>query len=306
MAWHEVRKHLADATPDYIAWFRSLPGVEGDRDIASARSKRRVSYLRKKLAQGKFVTPDWWVARCLATGETYRLNGQASSLVLHEADGLLPLGLQVLLREIEADTYSDVVDCFTNIDNPISGRPVPEQLAPILKSRPRLAGCPPSYARKALYGIVFFDGGCRGRTLEHDERHQMVVSHEDFLAWAAPLMRNKRFGSSVAVVAAAYGTYLASPRQGKDFWLHVINEDGPAKNCPSRTLADFLKARDLDPVEKRRWDKRAVFVKCVLAWNAWVRGTTTQLAYYPEAKATPEIVVRRGDSVVKADVSPMK
>lgn len=104
MAWREERNFLADATPEYIAWFRSLPGVEGDRDITSARSKKRVNLLRRKVHQRKFVSPHWWVAFCIETGLKYRLNGQASSLVMEEADGLLPPDFQVFMREILANT----------------------------------------------------------------------------------------------------------------------------------------------------------------------------------------------------------
>ena len=302
MSWQEIRTRVMDANSTTVAWFRALPGLEGDRDITSFRSRRRVAHLQTKLRKGNFLTPVWCICLCKETGKTYRLNGQASSLVLSEANGYVPPDLQVIVREIEADTYADAVDAFTNFDTPISSRPPTEQASPILKSKRSTREVRPSYAIKAIRGIVCWQSGGRGKRIDDDERNDMLVDHERFVAWASQFIPCKTISSSVGIVAAMFATFSASIKQATDFWQRVIHEDSPDPECPSRTLADFLTRRLQDPLENRRWPTLAVMVKCLHAWNAWVSRKTTNLSYYADAKGLPDVLVRREGRVVKADV----
>ena len=305
MAWKQVSTRLVDLSPEVLQWFRELPRIDGDRAIGSIRSKRRVSYLHSRLRTGQFMTPDWCVCSCSANGTVYRINGQASSLVLREADASRLEGLQIYLRELVADTYPDVVAAFNNFDLLLTGRPDAEQLPPLLQSMPQLREVPATKVRKLLGGIAFWQaGGCRSYRTQ-DERHEMVRVHQDFIAWGAPFIYNRWLQSCVGIHAAMFATWTASKRQAGDFWTHVEQEDGLTRKCPSRVLMELLRTRLQDPVEKLRWTPKALMVKCLQAWNAWVRKLEpAHLHYYSVESTIPPIYARDGDTVVKTDIIP--
>ena len=47
---------------------------------------------------------------------------------------------------------------------------------------------------------------------------------------------------------------------------------------------------------KGKWDSRAVYAKCIHAWNAWQTGTATALNYHPQADVPNLVIVTNGKS----------
>ncbi len=279
-------------TPEFVAWFRGLPHLEGDRDQQSVQGQQRIAWLAQLNADGEFYSPDWALA--LWNGQTYRVNGGHSSAMLAAANGSFPRSLPVILRTFRCDSYQDVVELFNHFDNRKSIRTGSDK-AKVHKSIHReLDRIAPSYINRMLNGIQCFHADGDTTRGDEDERTGLIHQETAFLAWAGRFVRKVHLGRS-GVIACMYRGYYASPSLADEFWSMVLGESAPRPDHPTRVLAKFL--RDLDlPANKGRWDSRAMYVKCIHAWNAWQTGAATALNYHAEADVPNLVIVTNGKS----------
>jgi hypothetical protein len=85
------------------------------------------------------------------------------------------------------------------------------------------------------------------------------------------------------VVAAMFSTYTRDQMAAGTFWTAIRDETGVHPGTPDRKLARYLMTTVLDAGDTRKTkvDQREMMVKCLHAWNAWRRGETTNLNYFP-------------------------
>jgi len=118
--FRQIKIETHPLTPELVAWFRSLPHVEGDREQATVQGQQRIAWLAQLCKDGEFYSPDWSVA--LWNGQHYRINGGHSSAMLAAANGNFPRNLPVILRWFRCDEYLDAVELFNHFDNRKSNR----------------------------------------------------------------------------------------------------------------------------------------------------------------------------------------
>jgi hypothetical protein len=93
-----------------------------------------------------------------------------------------------------------------------------------------------------------------------------------------------------AVVAAMFLTWSRSRRAACEFWQAVRDESGAHQKMPDRVLARYLLTKTVkngstnSRVTSGVAVPREMFVKCIHAWNAWRKDTTTDLKYHAQAK----------------------
>ncbi len=288
----QIKLETPILTPELVAWFRALPHVEGDRNILSPQGQGRLLWLARLCLDGDFYSPDWSVA--IWNGQHYRVNGGHSSAMLSGANGHFPRNLPVILRWFRCDEYSDVVGLFSHFDNRKSNRTATDKAKVHKSIHQELARVAPSYINRLLNGIQCFYAD--GVTTQGDEDTRTKLIHEEtaFLAWAGNFVRGRLLGRS-GVIACMYRSYYASASLANEFWSMVLKESAPKPDHPTRVLARFLSEMDL-PGEKGRWDSRALYAKCIHAWNAWQEGKKTTLHYYPDAAVPNLVIVTNGRS----------
>jgi len=277
-------------TPELVTWFRSLPNLEGDRDQTTTQGRQRIAWLARLCQDGEFYSPDWAVA--LWNGQQYRVNGGHSSAMLANADGSgFPRHLPVILRRFQCDSYRDVVELFNHFDNRKSIRTASDKSKVHKSVHQELSRIAPSYINRMLTGIqCFYADGCTTHG-DEDERTKLIHQETDFLAWAGRFVRTRHLGRS-GVIACMYRTFHADRELANTFWDTVLAENAPSPSHATRVLATFLRGLDVPP-NKGRWDTRAVYIKCIHAWNAWQTDTATDLKYYPAA-GVPNLLIRTG------------
>lgn len=290
--FRQIKLETPTLTPDLVSSFRSLPHVEGDRDQSSTQGQQRIAWLARLCQDGEFHSPDWAIA--IWNGQQYRVNGGHSSAMLAAANGHFPCNLPVIMRWFRCDSYQDVVELFNHFDNRKSIRTSTDKANVHKSSHRELVRIAASYINRMLNGIqCFYADGATMRG-DEDERTGLIHTETDFLAWAGRFVRTRFLGRSGAI-ACMYRTYHASPGLADQFWSMVFEESAPRPDHPTRVLAKFL--RDLDvPPNKGKWDSRAIYAKCIHAWNAWQTGTMTTLSYYSHAPVPDLIVVTNGKS----------
>jgi len=266
-----------------------MPKFIGERPLL----KQHVDFLESKLVSGTFHSPQWAIAK-RADGTTYRVNGQHSSTMLANANGHFPNGLNVTLLEYLIDDEVDLANLFSEFDHPKQVRSRRDTYNAHAKTQAEVANICTKSLGQILGGIAYAKevtgSGITKRNNDAEYRAKMVHDPEirEFMNWANIVIdQNNSKMLKVPVIAAAYLTYQSNKTQADQFWRYVRDDSHPNNQNPTRTLSEFLKPLSTRAMAGKKWDQRAVFVKCIHAWNAYMTGKTTLLSYHPDAQIPP-------------------
>lgn len=273
--FHQTATRTVPVTRELAEEFATMPAWKGERPLRA----ERVATLAKKIAAGQFYSPTWAVVTL--DGVTYRMNGQHSSNALAACSNI-PAGLQVTILEFRAETEQDLADLFAQFDIPESARRMHDVLNAHAATETAVADCPLKTLQVILAGIAEAQGSFGKDT--HSERAVLMHTHGEFIEFARRFTTH-RHTLYMAVVAAMYMTWKAAPQRSGEFWQLVASEKHPDANNATRVLARFLTAEVVGRSRRggMRWDRRAVRVKCLHAWNAYWRKQSTVLKYVAEA-----------------------
>lgn len=267
-------------TRELCTQFARMPAHRGERPL----SKRRVSLLDSKIANGQFHSPEWAVA--YLNGKAYRVNGQHSSTALAEANGHFPNGLEVTIKEFTCESEDDLADLFMQFDNKSSSRSDIEALMVGAAMHPELEGISKTSLMHATNGIARavtrFDSKVR-----IDDRRGLIPGNTDFIQWVRSYTGRNDL-RRVGVIAAMYDTYRKDRQKCDEFWRLVSKESHADPNHPTRRLARLLKEVEYAKKSGRGGSRSAVgnetmYAKCVHAWNAFRRGRSTDMKVFSNA-----------------------
>ncbi len=261
-------------TPAVAQTFATMNQWEGERPVR----EERVRMLLDKINSGLFHSPTWAFARL--EGKIIRINGQHSSLALLKAPRF-PQHLEATVLEFKVDSRADLAELFDQFDNPQSMRRLRDTIHAHLAVEGALADCPPNILQVILSGIAQGDGQANQ---SNAERAALMHSHQPFIAFARQLS-GRRHLMYTAVIAAMYLSWKRDERRCQEFWNLVADESHVDSANATRALARFLRGEVVGRSARGglRWDRRAVMVKCLHAWNAYWRRQTTSLKYTPSA-----------------------
>ena len=256
--------------------FATMPAWKGERPLR----QERVEMLTGKINDGLFHSPTWAVAKL--NGQTYRMNGQHSSVALASCEKL-PTSLNASILEFEVDSEQELANLFGQFDTPESVRRMREVINAHAAVDDILDSCPINTLQIILSGIAQTDSQLQSTGSSH-QRAALMHSHRPFIEFAKKYGKRKHV-MYMAVIAAMYLTWKSDKQHADLFWNLVASEEHPDSNNPTRVLARFLTGEIVGRTRRMgmRWDRRAVMVKCIHAWNAYWRGQTTALKYTPDA-----------------------
>lgn len=263
--------------------FATMPSWAGERDL----EKWRCKWLEDKLNAGLFYSPSW--CKAYYHGRAVRVDGQHSSHMLADADPF-PVGLHAIILVYEIDTETELADLFNQFNQRESVRTLGQTINAHAKTEPSIAHIAPTWITKAVAGISHSLNEGRAARMSDTDRARLIHHNTGFIRWAHPFVVC-RFMSGGSVVAAMYDTYTKNEDDATEFWNFVRDESHPDRDHPTRTLARLLRELYADRRAKRpaKWNARDVYIKCRHAWNAYRRGTRTDLKVYRDA-AIPAII----------------
>jgi hypothetical protein len=180
---------------------------------------------------------------------------------------------------------TDVADLFDQFDHRKSIRTMVQRVRAHKPAEPLLAKVSPTDINALTSGIAaaLTDFG----KAEEDSKVATMHSHSAFIAWSAAFAR-KRHLRNRGAMAAIFNTYSKDSIYAKGFWLEVAEDSNPDNTHPTRVLSEFLKTQ-VGLEANRKFSARAVYVKCVHAWNAARRNGKTELKLYQTSKL-PDLV----------------
>lgn len=273
--------------------FRDMDPVPNDRVL----NPKRVEAYRKMLAAGLFRPVHWATVYCNETQATYRANGKHTSNLFAEYDEL-PQPVYATIEHFHCDDLDDVARLYATFDSRIIVRTTSDINRAFAAIDPDLSSMPSKIVNLCVTAISYCKHGEGYTYVAAAERAECLLDdyNKAFVTWVHDILGNSSSEATkllwrAPVVAAMNASYAKCRRDANEFWLAVRDGTGATPKAPDRVLNRYLLSRvvsDNGNNGKRKKSQvvgpREMFVKCLHAWNAWRRDTTTDLKYHAQGK----------------------
>jgi hypothetical protein len=274
--------------------FRDMDPVPNDRPL----NPKRVEAYRKMLAAGLFRPVQWATAHCHETQGTYRVNGKHTSSLFSEYDRL-PQPIHATIEHYHCEDLDDLARLYATFDSRTQVRTTNDINRAFAAIDEDLAQVPTKIINLCVTAIAYCKHGDTYHKVPAAERAECLLEDQNkaFVQWAHAILGNRsneatRLLWRSPTVAAMYACYQKSKRDAGEFWLAVRDGTGASPKTPDRILNRFLLSRAVNAgsaaAARRKRNAlsspREMYVKCLHAWNAWRRDTTTDLKYHAQAK----------------------
>lgn len=280
-------------TQSLAARFRDMDPVPHDRPLNS----KRVEAYRKMLSAGLFRPVQWATVHCNETQATYRVNGKHTSNLFAEYEQL-PQPIHATIEHYHCDDLDDVARLYATFDSRTQVRTTNDINRAFAAIDPDLCELPSKLINLCVTAISYVRHGDTYSNKPAAERAECLLEQESkmFIQWVSSVLESNNDATKhlwrAPVVSAMHATFHKSKRDANEFWLAVRDGTGETPKKPDRVLNKFLLtrtvARDGSSHRQRSVGSlcppREMFVKCLHAWNAWRRDTTTDLKYHAQAK----------------------
>lgn len=273
--------------------FRDMDPVPHDRPL----NPKRVDAYRKMLAVGLFRPVQWATVHCNETQATYRVNGKHTSNLFAEYEEL-PQTVHATIEHYHCDDLDDVARLYATFDSRTQVRTTNDINRAFAAVDADLSELPSKIISLSVTAISYYRWGDMYSQKPAAERAECLLDQENklFIGWAHSVLRSSDTDATrllwrSPVVAAMFASYQKSRRDANEFWLAVRDGTGETPKTPDRVLHRFLLSRVVNQGRGHTARKardlcapREMYVKCLHAWNAWRKHTTTDLKYHAQSK----------------------
>lgn len=287
MSWKMTEKpRTVLASPALIREFVEMEPAPSDRPL----SERRLQVYERILRAGEFRPVTWASVLCGETHCTYRVNGKHTSTLLSKQSPVPEF--YVTVERYQCDKLTEVANLYNTFDSKLGSRTTNDVNLAFAATVRELDGVPRQLIHLSVTAIAAEKWQAAANNIPPAERAEELLDNCGFVTWlygvATPSAANRHLLRS-PVVRAMLATYGRAPYKAKEFWMLVRDESAPDRGDPTRVLARYLVRSSLGGrhgrtvSETKKSDPREMYVKCLHAWNAWRKGESTSLAYYPKA-----------------------
>lgn len=266
MAITQTSVRTVPLTHVLAAEFASMTNGKFERPM----NKSRTRFLRNKLDDGLFHSPEWAVA--VLNGKRFRVNGQHSAKMLASANGSLP-NVPAVITEFKCDTEDDLIELFNQFDQPYSSRNTNDTISIYKSACPELDTVKATYLSRALAGVAHGLG-----RLTVQERARMIADNTSFILFASDYAKERRLGL-VGVMNAVYRSWQTSQSAAKSFWDLVATDGHHDPQNPTRSLSNFLREITIGK-SLQKYSTNDILRVCCNAWTAWRSGRSTMPKFH--------------------------
>lgn len=274
---------------DLATGFSTMLASVTERELDNAR----MAYLKNVVLGGTALPFIWARAKVLETGEVYRVNGHHSSHMLASLNGELPAGLIAHIDDYEVPTVKELPLLFQQFDSRKSTRSMADISGAYQMTNPQLRNASRTGARKAIYGVAWYDRTIVGKSVPMNEGVFTLFNnpaYHDFIYMVDRIYSAKTPEFSNPVLGAMYGTWLMAPAEATSFWTDVAHQGGNNDDKhPAAVLDAWLLAIKAATGEKKP-KQQEVYRACVVAWNAFRNGRTLEkIGKWDAKKGLPDL-----------------
>lgn len=234
-----------------------------------------------------------WVEAVL-DGKTYRVNGKHTSTSLSDpgVDPALLPGILVRISTFRCTEPEDVAKLYATFDARLSAKTQGDINRAYCAGSDVLSGLSARVRDTISAGLalsVYEDSADqKGMAVK---RGELLAKSADFAAWVVALLSGQKqtdieYLLRAPVVAAMHRTWKVSQRASMEFWTLVGSGSADKPTDPTRVLGKRLMRTTVGvgrgaSIGKSTDTRRGMTVRCLHAWNAWRKGKSTDLKYYP-------------------------
>lgn len=263
-------------TPEKAKEYLELNTYEGQRPLKT----ERVTNLIERIMSGRFRSAEIGIAHF--EGKRILVNGQ------HQCTAIIKTGREVQsnLNHHYCKTAEDLATAFSEYDQPDQTRSVREVIRAY-----RVAAkidCSDGCANQCSSAIAWCEYGPLFQSkIRREHRAGLLFGKDGIIAFV-----NDVFYSvpteirKIPIIAAAIKCFQKCPDDAMSFWVSVRDGEMLKKSDPAYKVRKHC---EQEGCCAGRPNARETHVKCIHGWNAFRRGTTTNLKYYIDADI-PEAV----------------
>jgi hypothetical protein len=262
----------------------ALPNIRNDRQL----KQERIEAYKSMIANRTMRPVTWATARCVETGETYRVNGQHTAHAYMQVEQV-PEDSYAMLEEYVCDTLEDVARLYQTFDSKSANRSQSEIFRAFAGTNERLGDVQSKIVDKCVSGIAVARGGGRivydRFTNATADKAIDMLNNIDFVVWVNEHFKNGQHSHMVRVgcIAAMFSSWQKCQRDCKSFWLEVRDETNTDSEHPSRKLSRFL-LKYSATAKAGRDSIRHEYVVCLQCWNSYRKKKPVRIAYQPTAE----------------------
>jgi len=290
-------KHYQQGKPEVILITReaanhiaTMPMIDPDK---KRLSDFRVSLYVKMIESGAMRVVSWATAKCIETGETYRVNGQHSSSAYLQASKI-PAGSYAIREHYVCDTIEDVAHLWHTFDSQVSVRTNREIVNAFASTNARMSGIGTNVLMLCAGAIQCAkDSGytmpSKLRRVTTADRAEALLKESDFVQWIDERfsIRSSPHVMRTGPVASMFMTWQKCQRDANTFWTEVRDESNPDNQSASRRVAKWL-TQMYARKKSNPSIVREQYIRCLLWWNAFRKNTSTDFRYTASSK-TPAV-----------------
>jgi hypothetical protein len=265
---------------------RELAELSRERPYDAAHVAELVEYIRN---DQMIEIPSIIIAH--RNGTSYRLNGQHTIDAVIRADKPLP----VYLKEYKCDTDLDMSEIYGLCDNHkirTFNHVVGVELEMLGLDWPTDIG-----GKIAQAGARILYGWHSGRCALKNQKKALISRFRHEGVFVVGIYRDDRTTfrqhmNRVSVVMAMIATYQKCQRDALVFWRDIRDGANLKRNAPAKKLRDWLRmvvVQGSAATNPHKVTEREMYCRCITAWNAFRKGTTTSLRYFPN-KSIPRVL----------------
>ena len=254
--------------------------VDGDRSIKPLRMKR----LSEDIANKNTILFVW--AYTVIGMEEVRINGKHSSTLLSQMDSI-PSGMTAVVSKYECEDMQDAARLYSQFDGQASSRTQREINRTVQFSSGMGYVSIHSFTACCAGLAAAMNGFNHSSNLTPEDRAALGVANERFIKWYIEIVNteeSKQICQRSPVVAAMYLSWCKSVSDSTKFWT-AVRDGSDSIGTPSRVLNKYLLKTTCRvcgrlPGSKLVDDPSKMNVKCIHAWNAFRKNTTTDLKVF--------------------------
>ena len=290
MSWKLIGKPTTyQLNKKLAAEFATMESAPGDRPLRESR----LAVYERMVRADQFGPMTWARARCKQTNCTYRVNGKHTSTLFSGMESLPPL--YVTIHSYECDTLDDVAHLYSTFDSGMQVRNAQDIAMSFAGAVPELAQLSRRAICRAVAGLAYKEWLDASAQKRPQERAELLLEYPEFVVWSSDFLSCEaaKHLDRGPVVGAMLTTYLKAQAKSIEFWTAVRDETGESPELPDRRLARWLSRISLSRVGNKLASEMAtrkeMYVRSLHAWNAWRKGTTSDLRYFASAKVPSAI-----------------
>ncbi len=195
---------------------------------------------------------------------------------------------KIMVNRSKCDTLEDIAALYAQFDSAKSARKAVEIYGGYVATNENLKNIDNAKVISlCASGIAYSKWTDKYTHHSHEEKGMLLVENVAFCQWINSIFEDKtarKFMSRFPITAALFSFWKKSQQAAREFAGELCTGSNPNPKSPSRTLQMYLMMTAVRigrgvSTGKKTDPERAIFIKCIQAWNGYRSGKAFRLTF---------------------------